>query len=99
MGHHVTLAKDGVEACEAFEQQTGVWDIVITDMVMPRMSGFEASQKIRELRPDIPIIYATGYDPSLVTDNTRSMPNSTLISKPFNPDELDRLITEMVGRE
>lgn len=96
MGHHVTLAKNGEEACVIFEQQSNVWDIVITDMVMPRMNGFEASQKIRELRPDIPVIYATGYDPSLVTDNTRSMPNSKLISKPFNPDELDRLITEMV---
>jgi len=95
MGHHVTLAKDGVEACETFEQQAGMWDIVITDMVMPRMNGFESSQKMRELRPDIPIIYATGYDPSLVTDSTRSMPNSKLISKPFNPDELDGLITEM----
>jgi len=97
MGHHVTLAKDGMEACETFAQQVDIWDIVLTDMVMPRMSGFEASQKIRELRPDIPIIYATGYDPSLITDNTRSMPNSKLISKPFNPDELDRLITEMIA--
>jgi len=98
MGHHVTLARNGIEACEVFEQQTGIWDIVITDMVMPRMGGFESSQKMRTLRPDIPIIYATGYDPSLVTDNTRSMPNSKLISKPFNPDELDGLITEMVAK-
>jgi len=96
MGHHVTLAKDGVEACKVFEQQVGIWDIVITDMVMPRMNGFDASQKMRMLRPDIPIIYATGYDPSLVTDNTRSMPNSKLISKPFNPDELDGFITDMI---
>jgi len=96
MGHHVTLAKDGVEACEIFAQQPDIWDIVITDMVMPRMGGFESSQKMRALRPDIPIIYATGYDPSLVTDNTRSMPNSKLISKPFNPNELDGLITEMI---
>ena len=96
MGHHVSLAKDGIEACEVFEQQSSAWDIVITDMVMPRMNGLEASQKMRELRPDIPVIYATGYDPSLVTDNTHSMPNSKLISKPFNPDELDGFITEMV---
>jgi len=99
MGHKVTVAKDGEEACATFEQQADVWDIILTDMVMPRMNGFEASQKMRELRPDIPIIYATGYDPSLVTDSTRSMPNSKLISKPFNPDELDGLITEMVERK
>jgi len=99
MGHHVTLARDGVEAYEIFEDQLDTWDIVITDMVMPRMNGFETSQKMRQLRPDMPIIYATGYDPSLITDNTRSMSNSKLISKPFNPDELDGLITEMVERK
>ncbi len=96
MGYVVTLAKDGEKACQIFELQPEQWDIVITDMVMPRMNGLEASLKMRQLRPDIPIIYATGYDPSLVTDNTRNVENSKLISKPFNPDELDRLITEMV---
>jgi len=96
MGYHVTLAKDGEDACQTFELQPQQWDIVITDMVMPRMNGLEASLKMRQLRPDIPVIYATGYDPSLVTDNTRSVENSKLISKPFNPDELDRLITDMV---
>jgi len=98
MGYNVTLAGDGQAACDTFAAEPERWDIVITDMVMPRMGGFEASQRMRRLRPDIPIIYATGYDPSLVTDNTRNMPNSKLISKPFNPDELDRLITDMVQR-
>jgi len=99
MGHHVTLAKDGLEAISIFEQQINAWDIVITDMVMPHMNGFDAAQRMRQLRPDIPVIFATGYDPSLVNEDARHLPNSQLIGKPFDPDELDSIITKMVGKE
>jgi len=98
MQHRVTLARNGVEAYETFAQQPDSWDIVITDMVMPQMNGLESSQKMRQLRPDIPLIYATGYDQSLVSNNTKKIGNSTLISKPFNPEDLDRLIMKMVRR-
>jgi len=55
-----------------------------------------ASKQMRLLRPDLPVIYATGYDQSLVTEETRKMENTILISKPFNPDDLDRLISSLV---
>jgi len=97
MGHHVTLARDGCEACEKFEQQVEHWDILITDIVMPHMDGLAASKEMRLKRPDLPVIYATGYDQSLVTDETRKMKNSMLISKPFKPDDLDDLIGKAVG--
>lgn len=96
MGHHVTLARDGIEACERFESNPAQWDIVITDMVMPRMNGLEAARTMRMLMPTVPIIFATGYDRSLVIEDTRKMAHTLLISKPFNPDELDQQIIEMV---
>ena len=99
MQHRVTPARNGVEACRTFARQPYKWDIVITDMVMPQMNGLEASQEMRLSRPDIPVIYATGYDQSLVIDNTQKMENTILISKPFNPDELDRLIMQMVKQK
>ena len=99
MGHRVSLAHDGIEAYETFAQHPDSWDIVITDMVMPKMNGLESSQKMRLLRPDIPLIYATGYDQSLVIGNTKKMGNSILISNPFNPDELDQLIMKIVKRK
>ena len=99
MGHVVELASDGQEACERFELQEDEWDIVITDMVMPRMNGLESAKRMRLLRPDIPIIFATGYDQSLVIENTRKMQNSVLIGKPFNPDELDQIILNMIKKK
>ncbi len=96
MGHHVTLATDGRAACEIFEGKYDHWDILITDIVMPHMDGVAASKQMRKLRPDLPVIYATGYDQSLVTEETRNLDNTILISKPFNPDDLDGLIGRMV---
>ena len=98
MGHHVTLARDGLQAYETFKLKPEEWDIVITDMVMPRMNGLESAQKMREISPSIPIIFATGYDKSLVIDQTRNMANAILISKPFNPDDLDQMIVDMVKK-
>jgi len=98
MGHDVTIAYDGRAACDAFEEQPDLWDILITDIVMPHMDGVAASKKMRLLRPDLPVIYATGYDQSLVTEETRKMENSILISKPFSPDDLDRLISQLVNK-
>jgi PAS domain S-box-containing protein len=98
MGHFVTLAEDGQQACEMFQLQASRWDIVITDVVMPRMNGFEAVQKMRLLRPDVPVIFATGYDQSLVEEHLHKLENSILISKPFSPNELDQLIISMVRK-
>jgi len=96
MGHHVTLAYDGRAACEVFKKQPDHWDILITDIVMPHMDGVTASREMRQIRADLPVIYATGYDKSLVTDEIHKMGNTILISKPFNPDDLDGLITRLV---
>ncbi|GAV19232.1 two-component system, sporulation sensor kinase B [Mariprofundus micogutta] len=98
MGHDVELACDGQDACEKFESNPDSWDIVITDMVMPRMNGLDSAIRMRSSRPDIPIIFATGYDQSLVIENTRKMKNSVLIGKPFNPDELDQIILKMIKK-
>jgi len=97
IGHRVTLAEDGQQAWELFQQRSEEWDILITDMVMPHMNGLESSQLMRGLRPDLPIIYATAYDQSLVLDDTRKITNSVLLTKPLGPDDLDRLISEMTS--
>jgi len=98
MGHHVEKAVDGLEALSTFNADSDKWDIIITDMVMPRLGGLDAARQIRDVRADIPVIFATGYDQSLVIDQTRKMENSVLISKPFNPEDLDHMIVEMVTR-
>ncbi|NLA74981.1 MAG: response regulator, partial [Deltaproteobacteria bacterium] len=61
LGYTVTSGTDPVEACVLFESDPNRFDLVITDMTMPRMTGFDLTKKIKAIRPDIPVILCTGY--------------------------------------
>jgi PAS domain S-box-containing protein len=60
-GYNVIMATDGQHAIQLMEEQKGHVDIIITDLVMPDMSGFALIKKIKELYPDIPIVLTSGY--------------------------------------
>ena len=61
LGYHVTTRTSSVEALELFRVQPDKFDLVITDMTMPNMTGDEFAAKMMEIRADIPVILCTGY--------------------------------------
>ncbi|PRQ03239.1 Blue-light-activated protein [Enhygromyxa salina] len=61
-GYVVLSAGDGVEAMQVFEQRSKAIDLVILDVVMPRMGGYEFHDRIRERFPDLSVIFTTGHD-------------------------------------
>ena len=90
LGHEVVEAGSAKQALEFFNRQP--FDLVITDQAMPHMTGSQLAEAVRALRPDIPIIIATGYS---------ELPHGaegtfTKLSKPFNEHELERAISETV---
>jgi two-component system cell cycle response regulator CpdR len=88
---HVVAARTAEEALQQFKENA--FDIVITDISLPAMSGLDLSRTILGLKPDMPIIVASGYfmDLSLQTFG----PNVRAIIKPFEVEEIDSLITEL----
>jgi len=89
LGHRPIAAYSGVEALEILKARSDV-DLVITDHVMPRMTGLQLTQQLRKQRPDLPIILATGYA-ELASDEARDLPK---LAKPFTQDELATLIAK-----
>lgn len=61
LGYTVTSGTDPVEICKVFENDPNGFDLIITDMTMPKMTGFDLTRKVKALRPDIPVILCTGY--------------------------------------
>jgi CheY-like chemotaxis protein len=59
LGHQVVVASSGAEALALLAAQEV--DVVVTDQAMPRMTGLELARRIKEARPDLPIVLATGY--------------------------------------
>lgn len=89
-GHQVTTAKDAQEALEAVK--TAPFDLVITDIRMPGMSGLELLEEIKEYNIDLPVIMITAF--ASPDDAVTAMKNGAFdyISKPFNVDEIKSVI-------
>jgi PAS domain S-box-containing protein len=63
LGYRVVTQTDPHEALKLFQSEPDQYDLVITDQSMPRMSGIELARELNQIRPNIPIILCTGYDP------------------------------------
>lgn len=95
-GYDVTLARDGREAWELFEKEKP--DLCVLDVMMPEMDGFTLGEKIKEARPEIPIIFLTAK--SLKEDIVRGLKIGAddYITKPFDPEVLILRINNILKR-
>jgi CheY-like chemotaxis protein len=94
LGHHVLEASSGKEALEIFRTHERI-DLLIVDQAMPRMTGTQLIEKIRETRPDLPIILATGY-----AELPANAPENLLrLSKPFSQAELAKMVADAMAQE
>jgi signal transduction histidine kinase/CheY-like chemotaxis protein len=86
-GFSVAEAASGKEALAEIEQHGGSFDIVVTDVVMPGMTGVELARRIDELLPSLPVLLVSGFaeDPRLHGPNGVQLP---FLSKPYRPDVL-----------
>lgn len=90
LGYTVTASTIGLEALEAFRAQPDIYDLIITDKFMPKMTGIELSVKLLRIRPDIPIILLTGSNEINATGIRKC------ILKPVSIKELDRAIRQVM---
>jgi len=94
LGYRVLQASDGVEAVEVYEANQDSIALIITDVVMPKMGGVEAIERIRIIQPKVKVIFATGYDKNTILTEKLSAHNDTLLTKPYSIDELSNLIAQ-----
>jgi CheY-like chemotaxis protein len=82
----VIAAKDGIEALELAEQQKTPIDVLVTDVVMPRMRGTELAMRLRRAYPGIQVVYMSGYLEHNSDD--AFLAGAELLQKPFSRDSL-----------
>lgn len=98
MGMRVVTAADGQEALELFHSRDGAFDLLVSDLVMPRMGGAELTRRLREEAGDLPVVLMSGYPPEiepldgLLSDSSRI----AFLHKPVNPDALAARIHALV---
>jgi signal transduction histidine kinase/CheY-like chemotaxis protein len=84
-GYRVLDASGPLEALALLRAETGSIDLVLTDLVMPRMHGRELARQARELRPGVEVLFMSGWDPDAASG---PVPGSPFLRKPFTPGEL-----------
>jgi CheY-like chemotaxis protein len=87
LGHSVTLAASGEEALGQLEAGLQP-DLAILDLNMPGLGGVETLPRLRALRPDLPILLATGRADQTALDLLEAFPNVSLLAKPFSMSDL-----------
>jgi PAS domain S-box-containing protein len=96
LGYRVLLASNGEEAVLICEAAMNEIDLVILDLIMPRMGGREACERMRELGGHFPVIFMTGYAPDMVEDQLPEMSTRLLIQKPYAVDVLARRVRDVL---
>jgi len=94
-GYTVIEAANGSAALSVYEKNSHKIDLVLTDVVMPQMNGFELAQKIGEKNPDLQILYMSGYRDSPMSSAPGDSPKAFL-NKPFTPDVLLAKVREVL---
>jgi len=95
-GYSVLAAKDGIEALELFTANMEQVDLALLDVVMPRLSGRGAFLGLRKLRPDLPVLFCTGYTANEVDTEFVLEHQLRLVQKPFRPEDLYRAVRELL---
>jgi two-component system cell cycle sensor histidine kinase/response regulator CckA len=98
-GYQVLVASNGVEALRVAEQYQGSISVLITDIIMPQMSGPELATNLKKVRSNTDVLYMSGYADDKLGNISESGSELTLIEKPFYIDDLVRKIQEILRRE
>jgi PAS domain S-box-containing protein len=88
LGYRVTTSVSGTEALEMFSREPRAFDLVITDQVMPGMTGMTLAGKMLEMRPDLPIILLTGFSETVSSEQAEQAGIRTFLIKPVAKREL-----------
>jgi two-component system cell cycle sensor histidine kinase/response regulator CckA len=87
-GYQVTSVDSGEHCIEAVGRLEQPLDLLISDVVMPEMTGEEMIGRVRELRPDLPVLFISGYDRSTLARRKTQVPGEHFLQKPFDSEDL-----------
>ncbi len=95
-GYTVLTARDGEEALAVFVAHETEIELALLDVVMPRLGGRDVQRQIKEKRPDVRFLFASGYSPNAIHTNFVLKEGMHLIQKPYQHDALLREVREVL---
>ena len=99
LGYKVTAKTSSVEALKLFKTQPDKFDLVITDMTMPNITGEELAKEVLEIRPDIPVILCTGFSAKIDKKKEKAVGFRALLFKPILKWQMAETIREVLDSQ
>jgi CheY-like chemotaxis protein len=95
-GYHVLVAETPTKAIETAETHPDVIHLLLTDVVMPQMNGRDLARRVKQQRPDVRVLYMSGYTEDAIANQGALEAGSSLISKPFTQETLTRKLRDLL---
>ncbi len=98
LGYQVTTRTRSIDALETFRSNSDEFDLIITDMTMPQMTGTQLAREIKAIRADIPIIICTGFSDRINEDTSSEFDIQAFLTKPVIKKEIARIIRDVLDK-
>lgn len=99
LGYKVTVTTSSPEALELFRAEPDKFDLVITDMTMPGMTGDKLAEEMIKIRPEIPIILCTGYSEQISEEKAKVLGFKAFVTKPLIIEDLASTVRRVLDEK
>jgi CheY-like chemotaxis protein len=99
IGYQVSVRNSSIEALKIFHQQVKKYDLIISDLTMPNMTGLELAKEVHQVRGDLPIVIMTGYGENITGDIVKHYGISKIMGKPIEMEKLALVIRQILDKK
>jgi CheY-like chemotaxis protein len=99
LGYTVTVSTNPMEAIASIRAEPAAFDLVITDLTMPYLSGTDLARLIFQQRPDLPVILVTGYTADLTAESVRALGIQEMLFKPLTLQVLGEAVHRVLAKK
>ena len=99
LGYTVTALAGSLEALELFKKDPHQYDLILTDLIMPFLTGDKLVSEIIAIRPDMPVIITSGFTDTINNDKFKQIINKAFLSKPYEAKELAETVRLVLDKK
>ena len=99
LGYKVTALTSSLDSLELFKRDPQQYDLIITDLTMPHLTGDRLALEVISIRPDMPVIIATGYSDAIDSEKIKQSGIKAFIPKPYQKQELAKTLRLILDKQ